>query len=898
MSAAAQSQRFVLPDGRFARTQIYKLTMSGSMAEQVQDILSEEDLDFDRAAAARPQEPSGEAPQPTFAADTPYGDGNSVQCFFPNCGKQYVSYYQLMNHVRNVHGTQPNTYKGSYFYTQFRAEDNRELKERRAKKRAAATRDSAATVNTGGDAMGNGDTAAEQVPKRTKHEPQADSVATAAEHTNAQCKWVKIACFVKATAEGEILSPIEYGGIAWPNQPEPAPPRQSCGASLQAAKVEPNAVQHQPSQSSTDGGTTPCELVPITEVVAGAPPPNAHTPEHPFGKILYELHDDMVERRDTTKWVRQLPVVSIKRSYMDCESPPAKGDGLCLRAEWPREKKGDGVEDKAFEKHMYRYLNKQLGNATALIAGAKRALGFLEVGNDVSPTDPMVMVSLFQSKNHMELLQSPLLSPRYYWTATTLSGLVNYALYHNRGILNASLQGAHMPFAGKHSECLLALVDDLKAGNLARCKEFKRQSIDRKLEVDRALLKKFPTVKVLQEAIRKAYMALRLVVDKTKEQGFTTKSQRGLMNQVMAGGYHFDTFGGRKWEVEHAYYTYMAKLIADKNECMVCRQHKTSKTYGDLAKLLTPGLMGALSCYNEAPRPEGRQHFFVPAMKNAEVCSFSKALQGFCKRFLPQEEVWPTNLLTRKYFHKKLMDLTKDERKLKQLMVILDAHSIKIQDRHYILRDPEDDIILAKVLVKQVLGTTVPWPTAVEAASTAESNPDLRAIVASTLVRTEDDGDEGGDEPDDGDASGDDPDDDCDGLSPALEWWHAAAKFGVPAPGELEIVPLADDAAAPDAAQPLVHLSSQPSGEPANSAQQPQPPPGQDAPKLQAKKSPFDPEERVWIYEECDKWGLKPHNERIRQMISEGEAQEKLKAGHTVDQVRNVCDQWKKSKNT
>ena len=50
----------------------------------------------------------------------------------------------------------------------------------------------------------------------------------------------------------------------------------------------------------------------------------------------------------------------------------------------------------------------------------------------------------------------------------------------------------------------------------------------------------------------------------------------------------------------------------------------------------------------------------------------------------------------------------------KEMMELLDAHSKRTQDKHYILRDASDDIVLAQALVADVFGETVKWPTDVQ----------------------------------------------------------------------------------------------------------------------------------------------------------------------------------------
>eukprot|EP00971_Amphidinium_carterae_P019346 380864-Amphidinium_carterae.1 len=71
----------------------------------------------------------------------------------------------------------------------------------------------------------------------------------------------------------------------------------------------------------------------------------------------------------------------------------------------------------------------------------------------------------------------------------------------------------------------------------------------------------------------------------------------------------------------------------------------------------------------------------------------------------------PTVNLLRKMFHTSLMKLTADHQKLKELMMRLDGNSPATQQRHYCLRDPEDDVQLAQVLVHTVLGEPCTYPS-------------------------------------------------------------------------------------------------------------------------------------------------------------------------------------------
>jgi hypothetical protein len=48
---------------------------------------------------------------------------------------------------------------------------------------------------------------------------------------------------------------------------------------------------------------------------------------------------------------------------------------------------------------------------------------------------------------------------------------------------------------------------------------------------------------------------------------------------------------------------------------------------------------------------------------------------------------------------------------MEQVMGILDGHGAHTIDKHYALREPKDDVVLAKCLVESVLGQTATWPT-------------------------------------------------------------------------------------------------------------------------------------------------------------------------------------------
>lgn len=152
--------------------------------------------------------------------------------------------------------------------------------------------------------------------------------------------------------------------------------------------------------------------------------------------------------------------------------------------------------------------------------------------------------------------------------------------------------------------------------------------------------------------------------------------------------------------------------------------------------------------------------FLVPASEATARVDVPQAFKSFCLQKLPAKSARPTVNLMRKFFHKTLMRLTKDERALKEMMTALDGHSTKTIDRHYALREPEDDVVLAKVLVHNVLGETSKFPKAGEI-----SDVDCDALVDAFEIT------------DQQQVADEEPEEDV-----HLEWWPLGELFGVRPP--------------------------------------------------------------------------------------------------------------------
>ena len=185
---------------------------------------------------------------------------------------------------------------------------------------------------------------------------------------------------------------------------------------------------------------------------------------------------------------------------------------------------------------------------------------------------------------------------------------------------------------------------------------------------------------------------------------------QGLANAAMIGVIYCNGYGGRCGEWCVLKLQDFRAQMKKKKEYVLCQEHKTSHVYGELAKWLAPGTIQAMLKYAELPRRQHCETFFHPTIEGVRTVDVRHALKTFGERFLPECEQKPTVNFTRKWYHTKLMPMSKTEDKLLALMTRIDAHSPSIAAKHYVLQNPDHDANLAKILVEEVLGTTVAWP--------------------------------------------------------------------------------------------------------------------------------------------------------------------------------------------
>lgn len=744
-------------------------------------------LDADAAAAA-----AGDVLVPPYIeGDNPL-DG--LACYFPGCKYKGHAWGKIMQHIKVKHKVKPSSIQGTYLFQQGNPEINLQQKaqyEKRKRKKAPLRQ---TTEHKG-----------EGVKAENK---QPDQSSSSSQHI-----WKQALCWVKCTADGEPVGPLQVGGLV-----------SDAGVPMMNAAHAPSAR------------------------------PQAHFPASP---------SEM--KAGPGSWASKLPKVSIKQVY---QSTPAPAPSVCggRTQKWPVDLEGFRIDIPEFK----NYLATERAHGSAAqqdcLRGLARVFHMLEVeGHGLSfgseASDPAVLVALHISGLHKELFSLPLLAPVFTWTGKILAALQAFCAWQQIEVSRQHLisDEVHwLKFAASIDQLSVALKGGLhKKSTTGKHK----RALDRRLW-DAAKIEGLPPLPLMKVAVSKAMGTLHHIAQLHQGLQPLQKAAQSAANAALTGILWLNGFGGRKKEWEIMLRDHCHEQLNQGLDYFVCHSHKTSNTYGSLAKWIAPGTAQAIKVYLDLPCRASVKTLFVPLDEDMDHISIPKALKKFCVVYLPESCTQPTVNLMRKWYHTELYRLATNETRLMELMRGIDAHSTQVAKKHYVLQHPADDAKLAQALVHAMLGKPVPWPCDFDQQDLAGREAPFLQLVA--VHGHQDDDIEEEDAPDS-----------------ELEWWEGGEAFGLHKPLH----------ALQDALDMEAQAGRQKEGE--QSMEEELKHDGQKDLQQPAKKgrlSPFTPEQKAWIASRAQEWGTgPPPSSTIRSYLEDGIAAGKLPAGTTLDQVRHVC---------
>ena len=424
-----------------------------------------------------------------------------------------------------------------------------------------------------------------------------------------------------------------------------------------------------------------------------------------------------------------LPVVGINPAYTDVELPEPSGPGGAKRTgNWPI-KLVSSVPDGFVQ--WLEDQNTKENQANDFARGVGRFLDMLTwEGQQLSAevaASPAFLAAFYIQQAHCKVFKLPIMSTQYTWTKKLVDGLKLFcdwhlALVHHQTLMSQDTNADHI--LGKYRSSIGLLKQYLEGGGVAsKISDATNQRLVVKARVDRERLRRVPTLKEMRSGVKQAMLFLQDLEERAQGLSELNPAQQAAATVAMVGILATNGYFGRKKEWEVMPMEHVQSQLDAGHDFLVCPEHKTAKHYGDMAKSLEPGTIEAIKCYARLPRRQGVTTFLVPAYADTELVDVPSALHRYCKKYLPlDKEAFTVNIL-RKWAHTEgFRMVARNAEQLHHLFTAIDGHSARVADKHYILKDPEDDAALAKEMVKVLWqGRTTPWPSAKAQALTGEA---------------------------------------------------------------------------------------------------------------------------------------------------------------------------------
>lgn len=215
-------------------------------------------------------------------------------------------------------------------------------------------------------------------------------------------------------------------------------------------------------------------------------------------------------------------------------------------------------------------------------------------------------------------------------------------------------------------------------------------------------MKALPPIEDMKKMVKQAMFDLCTISNACADKDVTF-GERLAANTCIVGIIFYNGFGGRsnEWEVMPA--AHVAEQLAEGIDFLVCPNHKTATTYGELGKYLAPGTFEAVKTY--VTLGSSSSLFLVPPKETSTRVSIACMLKRFNKKYGPQYQNATVNLF-RKWYHTEVVN-PKNQGSVMKFMARIDGHSEAVAQKVYVTSDPEQDALVGKHLVAAILGDTV-----------------------------------------------------------------------------------------------------------------------------------------------------------------------------------------------
>jgi len=285
-------------------------------------------------------------------------------------------------------------------------------------------------------------------------------------------------------------------------------------------------------------------------------------------------------------------LVTIRDAWLQHPGPRQKSADY-RRAQWPKELTDDASPDAerhAFQSYLQDDKNYKTARAEITAKLVDKFLAGFEVEASSPVSDGTMLVSMYMQDKWKQMFKLPIYSQCFTWSLKTIDAFALFIEFHRKLHRRAALNQKGSAESEAYACILEDFADELRSGFRSRYAAQKEVDITARRRIDAKRIKNMPSIAEMQQSVGDAFLVLKGIVAVWADQKAVPVHVQYEANVVICGAIWMNTFGGRKHEWEIATYEHVMDQLMNDKDYIVCTDHKTSSCYGDLAKLLTPGL--------------------------------------------------------------------------------------------------------------------------------------------------------------------------------------------------------------------------------------------------------------------------------------------------------------------
>ena len=322
----------------------------------------------------------------------------------------------------------------------------------------------------------------------------------------------------------------------------------------------------------------------------------------------------------------------------------------------------------------------------------RRLKSFFREENDQPFSYEQLFLAIYGQSLLPELVSLPIMNMKYSWPKIIVQSMSHYAAF-----LTVEFTKQNKPFAKSQMEVFQR--DELQR-LLKRAQKQKKTQARKKHRLAGVIIQDWPEVQTLKVAVLQAMVLLQILSTK-----LPSNHVMQLATVAMVGILYFNGMGGRPMEWKLMLKEYIADCLSKNLTCVVCTEHKTARTHGDLGKHIFPGTAKAMSIYIALAG-----HSVATFLQCNPNTSLTKYLQCFIKLFLPNAfKGTITITLVRKFFHTRGVHLAREHGFIKTISEA-DPHSTRVAREVYVCDTPQADAHMSMLIYLHVMGAPVDFP--------------------------------------------------------------------------------------------------------------------------------------------------------------------------------------------